>query len=401
MYLLRLHQARLSYGKDEVAGFVSQLNELADTLVMANAVPISYGLLECLKESGNAEKLANSQGFFDVLEKCYQNGSAASLLFEIARIVSVHVTAETFEPLVALLSDFADAGGAGQGDERQADLAKSASTTKRSQQNQSATKSSKTPRPEIERACKAIELLYHLRLDLPDLLEGEHAQKGDAWWRLLLGALQSQCLNPSREVKQLAFTHLQRTLLQLNFDDSTSPSTAIVFDEILVGLNDKLANIPSSSVRPKVLEESKVQAASLTCKVWLQHLSVLSQRPDFQEQWSRVLQNLTKLMQSAGGTYFGEAVTESLKNVLLVMGSSDILVADSPIYDQTQDILSASGSDLLLQTLFKNSSRPSTGVSTNSGDAVPKQAIVSAHEGASEALPEASVPFSTSEIDLR
>ncbi|ORY81572.1 hypothetical protein BCR37DRAFT_48410 [Protomyces lactucae-debilis] len=361
-YLLRLHQAQLTIGKVEVDGFLVQLNEMPEALITTHAVHIAYGLLECLKVPQHGDRLSRTSVFFDVLEKCHQNTNAASLLFEIARLLSAEVTSETFEPLVALLGNFADAGAVGQADERPSEVVRTASTSKRASQPAARpTKPTRVHKVEVERACKAIELVYQFRLDLPVLLESDRARSRDHLWRIMLGALQSQCLNPCREVKQAAFTYLQRTLLQLDLSGPTAPTSGVVFDELLVGLNDKLGRIPAGSLRPKVLEEGRVQASSLMCKVWLQHLSALQQRPAFDEQWLLVLKNLAQLMQSAGGTYFGEAVSESLKNVLLVMASTEILVPGSALHMRTQAELDAAGSDML-QALLKGS-RPSTAAS--------------------------------------
>lgn len=68
------------------------------------------------------------------------------------------------------------------------------------------------------------------------------------------------------------------------------------------------------------MEETRMRAATLLCKVFLQHLTPLRQLDEFESLWFRILDFLDKyLNDSDRSELLVEAIPESLKNVLLVM----------------------------------------------------------------------------------
>lgn len=96
------------------------------------------------------------------------------------------------------------------------------------------------------------------------------------------------------------------------------------------------------------MNEMRVQAASLLCKVYLKYLVLLSEWDGMRDLWIKVIDTLNGLMNSGQGdslvsqsTYImslsisrltdakDEAVRENLKNVLLFMASSGYLVPSS------------------------------------------------------------------------
>lgn len=147
-------------------------------------------------------------------------------------------------------------------------------------------------------------------------------------------------MNGYREIRQRAISYLQRLLLSpqlMSADETTLP---IIFDRVLFPVLDEL-------LKPAVYErdrlgavEMRLRAATLLCKVFLQYVVGLTGPcTAVGEQFVRVLDKLERFMQGdrdmlVSTTNSGvrvaadrqNEVSESLKNVVLVMYSSQLLV---------------------------------------------------------------------------
>jgi brefeldin A-resistance guanine nucleotide exchange factor 1 len=85
------------------------------------------------------------------------------------------------------------------------------------------------------------------------------------------------------------------------------------------------------------MSETRVQAASLLCKVFLQYLVLLSKWEGMMDLWLKIIEIMDRLMNSGQGDSLEEAVPENLKNILLFMSSSGYLVP--PSKDPSQEKL--------------------------------------------------------------
>ncbi|RYP26929.1 hypothetical protein DL768_011490 [Monosporascus sp. mg162] len=85
------------------------------------------------------------------------------------------------------------------------------------------------------------------------------------------------------------------------------------------------------------MSETRVQAASLLCKVFLQYLVLLSKWDGMLDLWLKIIDIMDRLMNSGQGDSLEEAVPENLKNILLFMSSSGYLVP--PSKDPSQEKL--------------------------------------------------------------
>ena len=79
------------------------------------------------------------------------------------------------------------------------------------------------------------------------------------------------------------------------------------------------------------MSETRVQAATLLCKIFLHYLGQLAQWEGMLDLWTRILQILDRLMHSGAGNSslndtLEEAIPESLKNILLVMADGGYLL---------------------------------------------------------------------------
>ena len=337
-YALRLYQALLETGQPPRINMIDTLSGLDDVLIKTSAVPIAYGMLDCLNVESALASISGNQNSYKLLSKLQENPDASPLIFEIASSLAATVNPSTIFIIVDLLNGFATAGEIGYQDEMAALQAKRSShnAKKNNQKLAVPAKPSTTHKAEVQRACRAIELLYQLRTELTHF--AKEADDPSKFWLPILRSLRDQCLNLCREVRQYAFTHLQRLLLSLDLS-SNNPSHSLIFDEVLIKLLKRLMEPSNPLGKSKTLEDTQVQCSSLTCKAWLHHFASFQASEDATNQWSRVLQTLIELMQTNSSPYLAEAVTESIKNVLLVMSSSDVLVRDTPIWSETSRLL--------------------------------------------------------------
>lgn len=139
----------------------------------------------------------------------------------------------------------------------------------------------------------------------------------------------TQCTNPCREVRHLAFSSLQRSLLSPELTSSDHREWTAIFSEVLFPLILELLRPEVYSSDRDGMSETRVQVASLLCKVFLQYLVLLSDWDGMLDLWIKIIDIMDRLMNSGQGDSLEEAVPENLKNVLLFMASSGYLVPPS------------------------------------------------------------------------
>lgn len=168
-----------------------------------------------------------------------------------------------------------------------------------------------------------------------------------AYWSPIFGSLTTQCTNPCREIRHQAFASLQRALLSPELTSDDHQEWVAIFSEVLFPLIVRLLKPEVYSTDPVGMGETRVQAATLLCKIFLHYLALLSNWDGMLDLWLRILEIMDRLMNSGQGDSLvrlhapppssftkltllqEEAVPESLKNILLVMSSSGYLVPAS------------------------------------------------------------------------
>ncbi|KAK9480121.1 hypothetical protein V1514DRAFT_326464 [Lipomyces japonicus] len=182
----------------------------------------------------------------------------------------------------------------------------------------------------VVRAVTAVKIINELRLKVKDLIVLSGLDRKDGWttfWFPILDGLLLQCLNACREVRQQAFSSLQRSLLSpelsATYDDF---EWTAIFSTVLFPLISGLLRPEIYQSDPKGMGDTRLQAASLLCKVFLYYLERLSTWDGMLDLWLRILDMMDRLMNSSPRDNLEEAVAESLKNVLLVMSSTKYLV---------------------------------------------------------------------------
>ncbi|UYV77975.1 GBF1 [Cordylochernes scorpioides] len=177
------------------------------------------------------------------------------------------------------------------------------------------------------------------------------------------------CCDVRRAVRTSALTFLQRALLVPDLQVLTPAEWEACFNKVLFPLLAQLLG-PVCPSDPAGMEETRVRAAALLskvrtvypeimiimvgrrmrllllvvedvvlCQVFLQHLTPLLSLPTFTALWLTILDFMDKYMHHGPTTdLLGEAIPESLKNMLLVMGTAGVFQPDSgPLWQVTWD----------------------------------------------------------------
>lgn len=130
-------------------------------------------------------------------------------------------------------------------------------------------------------------------------------------------------------MRYLAFSSLQRSLLSPELTSSDHEEWTAIFGEVLFPLIMRLLKPEVFQSDRDGMSETRVQAASLLSKVFLQYLVILSRWDGMLDLWLKIIEIMDRLMNSGQGDSLEEAVPENLKNVLLIMSSNGYLVPPS------------------------------------------------------------------------
>ena len=216
-----------------------------------------------------------------------------------------------------------------------------------------------------------MSLIYRLTHRIPELISKSHLEHNEAWatyWSPVFRTLTTQCVNPTREVRHQALSYLQRCLLSPDLasnspksrsstpmsgtENDQQPEWVAIFYQVLFPLLLRLLKPEIYALDPHGMNETRTQAATLLCRVFLHHLDNLAASNRLLDVWLKVLDVLDRLMNSGqqqqqqqkeqhqGGAagkqslldagILEEQIPENLKNCLLVMADSGYLVPPPP-----------------------------------------------------------------------
>jgi brefeldin A-resistance guanine nucleotide exchange factor 1 len=175
-----------------------------------------------------------------------------------------------------------------------------------------------------------------------------------AYWSPILKTLTHQCLNPCREIRQQAFSSLQRTLLSDHLASPDHKEWIAIFNEVLFPLISQLLKPEVYQSDPLGMSETRVRAATLLSKVFLHYLVLLGDMggKELLDLWLKIVTIMDRLINSGQGdnlvshspSFFSllltlsqeEAVSENLKNMLLVMSNGGYLAPPDEKPEQEQ-----------------------------------------------------------------
>ncbi|KAF2744238.1 Sec7-domain-containing protein [Sporormia fimetaria CBS 119925] len=301
------------------------------------AQPLLKGLSDCCKgPNGLRSELASSPDFWVILQQLHRAPEAAGDVFllveELTTSSQPGITADNYEAAIQLLNEFANAAQIGAVQEQM-----HAQAVRRGKA------SPRTKKPEsdevVVRGSKAMTIIFSMSGRVPKFIESSHLEGPKAWrayWTPILNTLAHQCLNPCREIRQQAFSSLQRTLLSNELVAGDHTEWTSIFTDVLFPLIAELLK-PEVYQRDMLgMSETRLRAATLLSKVFLHYLVMLSEGEDLLELWLKIITIMDRLINSGQGDNLEEAVSENLKNMLLVMSSGGYLAPPSEKPEQEE-----------------------------------------------------------------
>jgi len=180
----------------------------------------------------------------------------------------------------------------------------------------------------MDRALQAVDLLYSFKDIIPTTAVLLAWRSG---WTPLFVAFGRQSSALSPEIRAAALSNLQRFLLstQLAPHDRALDTSHLFYNVIFPMVDDVLSPELDERRGRREMSETRLRASALLCKSFLQfEIGPATRNPaQLREIWLIILDFLERLMKSGDGQdQLFEAVPESLKNLVLVMNASNILI---------------------------------------------------------------------------
>ncbi|KJY01313.1 sec7 domain-containing protein [Zymoseptoria brevis] len=347
-YLLSLLRASNDHGYIRAPVVLHGISSFRQEVLKQCAQPVLKGLHGCI--SGPAElknDLASSPDFWAVLHNLQPQPDAAALVFQISESVAdgphPAITPDNYDACVALLNAFATAGSVGAAREQK--------SGKRGSRQASPPEKPAKKDEAVARGTRAISIVSSLARRVPVLIKQSQLETNEAWrayWSPIFRCLATQCVNPCREIRQQAFSSLQRCLLSSELASPDHNEWTNIFGEVLFPLINQLLKPEVYQTDPAGMAETRVQAAQLLCKIFLHYLVLLSEWDGVLDLWIKILAIMDRFMNSGQSDMLVEAVPESLKNILLVMSSGGQLAP--PPADGDKDERSETQQELWAET---------------------------------------------------
>ncbi|KAF8463526.1 hypothetical protein BDZ91DRAFT_698450 [Kalaharituber pfeilii] len=339
-YLLSLLERSHEHTFIRTPVILHNITTLDRSILEKSSLPIIKGIMKCLKGPTSLKnEMVISPDFWVLLRGLLMLNEAVQEVFQAVEFVTTespsNVSSDNYVAVVTLINDFALAGSVGSVFEQKQD--------KVNRKAGGAKPVKLKDRPDaavVERGTKAVVMIYQLSSRVPTLIAQSHLEKNEAWmtyWSPIFQALSTQCANPCREVRNQAFASLQRALLSPGLTSHDHHEWTAIFGDVLFPLISRLLKPEVYQSDPRGMGETRMQAATLLCKVFLHYMVMLCEWEGMVDLWVRILDVMDRLMNSGQADHLEEAVPESLKNVLLVMSSTGLLVPPSEEPEEPED----------------------------------------------------------------
>ncbi|KXJ95211.1 hypothetical protein Micbo1qcDRAFT_115600 [Microdochium bolleyi] len=328
----QFHILKASYDHDFVRApvLLHTISSFPKETLTKTAQLVLQGLKVCIDQPGPLRsEIMTSPDFWLILRTLSESSSSSPIVFEILEGgvtgTPSAIIADNYEAAIALLNDFATAARIGAAAEQKGE--------KRPRNARPPPKKEgSSENAVVARGVKSVNLISSMTSRIPHLMKQSHLESSEAWsayWLPIFRALTKQCTNPCREVRHLAFASLQRSLLSPELACTDHEEWTSIFSEVLFPLISRLLKPEVFSSDRDGMSETRVQAASLLTKVFLQYLVQLAQWDGMLDLWLKIIDIMDRLMNSGQSDSLEEAVPENLKNVLLIMASNGLLVPPS------------------------------------------------------------------------
>ncbi|KAH6703350.1 ARF guanine-nucleotide exchange factor 2 [Verticillium dahliae] len=326
-YLLTLLHATHTLDYVNIPVLLHTISNFPKDTLAKSSVMLIQGLKLCVVEPGPLRnEIMTSPDFWSIMRALAGRYDSAAVVFDLLERgctgVPPAIMADNYEAALLLLGDFASAAGRAVLAER-----------KQEQRPRKSRDSEREPPSDtVTRGIRSITTMYNMTSRIPELMKQSHLESREAWsayWLPIFQAMTTQCTNPCRDVRLLAFTSLQRSLLSPDVTCSDHQEWTAIFGEVLFPLIHRLLKQEVFTSDRDGMGEMRVQSSSLLCKVFLQYLVLLSTWDGMPDLWLEIIDIMDRLMNSGQGDSLEEAVRENLKNVILFVSSSGFLVAPS------------------------------------------------------------------------
>ncbi|CAE6427640.1 unnamed protein product [Rhizoctonia solani] len=232
--------------------------------------------------------------------------TAHDLLIQIASTPE-RVSSDNVNGLITSLEEFAIAAGSSVAGKRQ---------------RQARAPHPLQPNATVERGVTAIATLAELKKTITEL-----GLSQDAYWSIwlnLLSVLGRQSANPCQDVRNASLGHIQRILLGAQTPDERSVE---IFDRVVLPMVDELLKPQVVARDPEGFTETKLRASALLCRSFL-HFQAHPESLNGQTKalWLKIIDVMRGFLKTGRRDQLAEAIPESLKNVLLVLNASGVLL---------------------------------------------------------------------------
>eukprot|EP00090_Calanus_glacialis_P001547 TRINITY_DN11122_c0_g1_i1.p1 TRINITY_DN11122_c0_g1~~TRINITY_DN11122_c0_g1_i1.p1 ORF type:complete len:1921 (+),score=712.97 TRINITY_DN11122_c0_g1_i1:73-5835(+) len=257
----------------------------------------------------------------------------------------VHITPENFSSCVAAIRTFVEASYRGESQAAGVRKPSARSGVKKTPRNKAGSIRKARTEPRHGGGYEADESsddelvgeYTHVTMQLLDLMHVLHTRAmgvQTAWergteelwdmaWCPVLQGMARLCCDSRASVRTQALTLLQRSLLVSDLQVLSPGQWEYAFLRVLFPMLRKLLEMGGTTGKPdQGREETKLRAAMMLSKVFLQHLGPLSSLPTFTALWLTILDLVGQFCATASTDILADALPESLKNMLLVMDTS-------------------------------------------------------------------------------
>jgi len=301
-YLFSLLRASYDYDFVRVPVLLHSVSSFSKDNMRRTSKMVLDGLRLCIAEPGPLRsEIMTSPDFWAILGILSAYPDSAPTVFDIlergASGSPPAILADNYEAAIALLNKFASAASVGAAAEQsiQKGQRKPARPPKKENKSENAA---------VQRGVKAVNIIYGMTSRIPHLMNQSHLEDNEAWsayWLPIFEALTTQCTNPCREVRHLAFSSLQRSLLMPELTSSDHREWTAIFGEVLFPLILKLLKPEVYSSDRDGMSETRVHAASLLCKVFLKYLVLLTEWDGMLDLWLKIIDIMDRLLNSGQG----------------------------------------------------------------------------------------------------
>lgn len=364
VYYLTLFQYASEELVPELEQALDTILEIKDIVLLPCMPPLVEPLIALAKESAWSSKhIVKQDKYWMLLRMAASNRESSSAVFTVmSELVSKkdQVGEWNLVGVLDILGEITSVGACGA----QLEQDKNAILNDFRRQFDQATAAAKAKEvtasmeAHVTRAVKALDLIYSLDTVVTEAKtpEGDGVTWMDMWFPYAR-TLSQQCINPCRQLRQHAFKYYQRVVLSPTTHNRAGFNWGGMFAQVLFPLIDALLNPEVYETDPKGMAKTRLHAASLLCKVFLQYIVrtgagvelAESEMDERLELWIKVLDTLDRLSSSTGGSSgateipsspalsatkgsssggsggggLEESVVESVKNLLLVIQASE------------------------------------------------------------------------------